>query len=52
MFDSSNCDYHARSISDREEDRSFANQRFRTWLTVSPNHQIEGYVQMEIGHIL
>ena len=51
MFNASNFGFHDVSITDSQEDRTFFNQRFRTWLTVNPNEHVEGYLQAEMGHI-
>jgi hypothetical protein len=51
MFNGSNFDWHASSISGDQGTQRFFNQRFRTWLSISPNDQIEVYMQVEVGHI-
>ncbi|RMF90179.1 MAG: hypothetical protein D6741_17140 [Planctomycetota bacterium] len=51
MFNASNYDWHAEELSDDQRSQTFFNQRFRTWLTVRPNDQVEGYLQVEMGHI-
>lgn len=50
MGNSSNFPWHAASITDDQDSQSFANQRFRTWLTVHASEDIFGYLQMEVGH--
>jgi hypothetical protein len=52
MFNAANFDFHDPVITDDQRSQSFFNQRFRPWLTVQTNEHVEGYVQMEIGHIL
>ena len=47
MGNSSNFYWHAASISASEDNQSFFNQRFRTWLTVSPNDRVSGYLETE-----
>ncbi|WP_460167216.1 hypothetical protein [Thermostilla marina] len=51
MFNASNYDWHSEELSDDQRSQTFFNQRFRTWLTVRPNDQVEGYLQVEMGHI-
>ncbi len=51
MFNASNFAYHSPTISDDQKSQTFFNQRFRTWLTVAPNENVEGYLQVQIGHI-
>jgi len=48
----SNFGWHPLTLSPDQDVQSFANQRFRTWLAVIPNETVEGYIQMEVGHIL
>lgn len=52
MMNSSRFGWHPATISDNEETRSFANQRFRTWLNINPNKDVSGYLQIEMGHIM
>ena len=51
MFNSSNFGFHPATISNAQDTQTFFNQRFRTWLTVRPNDNVEGYIQMEVGHV-
>ena len=51
MGDASNFDFDALSISDDQPSETFFNQRFRTWLTVRPNDQVTGFLEVEMGHI-
>lgn len=51
MGNTSNFDWHAASVAKDEASSGFANQRFRTWLTVKPNENISAYLQVEMGHI-
>lgn len=51
MGNASNFAWHPTSITNDEETRSFINQRFRTWVAFSPSEQVEGYLQMEVGHV-
>lgn len=52
MFNGANFNFHDQVITDDQRSQSFFNQRFRPWLTVQTNEHVEGYLQMEIGHIL
>ncbi len=51
MYNASNFAHHALTLDDSQESRTFFNQRFRTWLEVHPNDHVEGYIQMEVGHV-
>ncbi len=50
MVNASNSRWHPDTVND-EVAVGFANQRFRTWLSVSPVESVEGYLQVEFGHI-
>ncbi|MHC4404946.1 MAG: hypothetical protein ACYTG0_35310 [Planctomycetota bacterium] len=52
MFNSANFDFHSPTLDDSQESQTFFNQRFRTWLSVSPTENVKGYLQVEMGHIL
>lgn len=52
MFNASNFDFHPTFLTDEQRSRTFFNQRFRTWLTVKPNENVEGYLQVQMGHNL
>lgn len=52
MFNSANFGFHPETLSDDQPSQNFFNQRFRTWLTVSPNDEVEGHIQVQMGHIL
>jgi hypothetical protein len=41
--------FQSPTISDNQPSENFAAQRLRLWLTVMPNDNVEGYVQMQIG---
>jgi len=51
MFNASNYDFHQMQISDDQKGGTFFNQRFRTWVSITPNDCVEGYLQVEMGHI-
>ncbi len=51
MFNHANFGWHSPTISDNQPTQTFFNQRFRTWLEVHPNDNVEGYIQMEVGHV-
>lgn len=51
MFNGANFDFHDATITDDQRSQSFFNQRFRTWLTIQTRENVEGYVQVEMGHI-
>jgi hypothetical protein len=48
----SNFFFQSPTISDNQPTENFANQRLRLWLTVMPNDNVEGYVQMQVGGFL
>lgn len=50
MFNAANFGFHPAIISDTQKSQTFFNQRFRTWLTVIPNENVEGYLQVQMGH--
>ncbi len=52
MFNASNFDFHPPFLTDEQPSQTFFNQRFRTWLTVTPNENVEGYLQVQMGHNL
>ncbi len=52
MGNFSNFGWHPASVGEHEDSRGFFNQRFRTWLSIAPRENIEGYLQMEVGHIM
>ena len=52
MFNASNFDFHPATLNDAQEDGTFFNQRFRTWLEIHTNELVSGYLQVEMGHIL
>src|SRR5262245_1656446 len=47
----SNFFFQSPTISNDQPSEDFASQRLRLWLTVMPNENVEGYVQMQIGGI-
>lgn len=51
MFNAANFDFHEAVITDHQPSQSFFNQRLRTWLAVQTSEHVEGYVQVEVGHI-
>lgn len=50
MANGSNFGFHSPTIGDQDDD-GFLNERLRTWLSVSPEENVEGYIQVEIGHV-
>jgi hypothetical protein len=52
MFNASNFDFHPPFLTDEQPSQTFFNQRFRTWLTVTPNENVQGYLQVQMGHNL
>ncbi|RME02861.1 MAG: hypothetical protein D6805_08540 [Planctomycetota bacterium] len=52
MGNSSNFDWHSKSISKKQPSSSFINQRFRTWLNLheKKKQRVGVYLQLEIGH--
>ncbi len=50
MANASNFGFHDSTIGE-EKGSGFLNERLRTWLSVSPEEGIEGYIQVEIGHV-
>jgi len=52
MFNGANFDFHDATISDDQRSQSFFNQRFRTWLTIQTSENVEGYIQVEMGHLV
>lgn len=52
MGSASNFDWHAGSVSDDEDGRTFFNQRFRTWFDVETSENVSAHLQVEIGHII
>ena len=51
MFNASNFDFHPVTLDNDQRSQTFFNQRFRTWLEIHPNDNVEGYLQVEMGHI-
>jgi len=51
MYNASNFGFHPATLDDAQRSQTFFNQRFRTWLEVHPNEHVEGYLQVEMGHI-
>lgn len=49
---SANFNFHPITISDDQQAHSAVLSRMRLWLTVEPNPNVEGYIQIEMGHIL
>lgn len=52
MFNAANFSFHSPAITDSQRSQTFFNQRFRTWLTVTPNEHVQGYLQVQMGHNL
>ncbi len=50
MANAANFGFHSSTIGDQKDD-GFLNERLRNWLWVSPAEGVEGYMQVEIGHI-
>lgn len=48
----SDFDFQPKTIGNDHESENFANQRLRLWLTVAPNENVEGYIQVQIGGFL
>lgn len=51
MANGANFASHAVTIADGEDTRRFINQRFRTWLSVSPTEKVGRYLQLQVGNI-
>lgn len=51
MANSANFGWHPTSISGDEANRSFINQRFRTWFDVTATENVGAYLQLEVGHV-
>ncbi len=51
MMNAANFGFHPATITDDQRSSTFFNQRFRTWLTVQPNDNVEGHLEIEMGHI-
>ena len=49
--DGNNFPFHPLALTNSQPERAFVNQRYRLWLTYSPNENIEGYVQAQLGGI-
>ncbi|WP_149112623.1 alginate export family protein [Limnoglobus roseus] len=49
--DANNFPFHPTSLLPEQPSRAFVNQRYRLWLTYSPNEHVEGYAQMQVGGI-
>mgnify|MGYP005849882391 CR=1 FL=1 len=52
MASGSNFSWHSTTITNNEDLQKFFNQRFRTWIAVIPNSEVEAYLQAEMGHIV
>ena len=52
MGNASNFQNHSTTLSTDQAFEGFANQRFRTWLTVSPNENVQAYIQVQMGSML
>ena len=52
MFNSANFSFHPLTLDNSQQSQTFFNQRFRTWLTVRPNDNVAGHLEVEMGHIL
>lgn len=51
MYNASNFGFHPATLNNAQQSQTFFNQRFRTWLEIRPNDNVEGYLQVEMGHI-
>ena len=51
MYNASNFDYHSVTLDNNQQSQTFFNQRFRTWLEINPNDNVQGYLQVEMGHV-
>ncbi len=52
MGNASNFQNHSTTLSTDQPLDGFANQRFRTWMTVSPNENVQAYIQVQMGSVL
>ncbi|MFQ5599381.1 MAG: hypothetical protein ACE5G2_02375 [Candidatus Krumholzibacteriia bacterium] len=51
LYNSSNFGFHQEGFGQDERNRSFWNQRFRTWLDVQADERTSAYLQLEVGHL-
>ncbi|WP_020470222.1 hypothetical protein [Zavarzinella formosa] len=49
--DGNNFPFHPISLPPGQTDQGLVTQRYRLWLTYTPNDNVEGYIQMQVGGI-